>query len=164
MLSCLLDLKKAYLQVHVDPSLWRYQVVRFEGVKYCLTRLGFGLNVAPKIMTAIVHKVLAMADDVRAGTDSYIDDIVVDENVVQASRVEAHLHRFGLETKPPVSIIDARVLGLKVFEKDGRLWWKRDNELEISTSDLTKRDLFAICSKLTGHFPVLRGYGPRVAI
>ena len=23
----LLDLKKAYLQVHVDPSLWRYQVV-----------------------------------------------------------------------------------------------------------------------------------------
>ena len=150
----LLDLKKAYLQVRVDPSLWRYQVVSFEGTKYCLTRLGFGLNVAPKIMTAIVNKVLSMEADVRAGTDSYIDDIIVNENVVQADRVEALLRQFGLETKPSTSVANSRVLGLKIFEKSGRLWWRRDNGVDVEMEGMTKRDLFAMCGKMVGHFPV----------
>ena len=51
------DLRKAYLQIRIDKNLWLFQIVRFEGKTYCLTRLGFVLNVAPKIMTAIVNKV-----------------------------------------------------------------------------------------------------------
>ena len=41
-----LDLRKAYLQVHVHRSLWPFQTVMVKGQRYCLTRMGFGLNVA----------------------------------------------------------------------------------------------------------------------
>ncbi|KFD56056.1 hypothetical protein M514_03180 [Trichuris suis] len=34
----ILDLKKAYLQVHVEKSLWPYQTVIIQGRRYCLTR------------------------------------------------------------------------------------------------------------------------------
>ena len=54
----LLDLRKAYLQLHITEDLWKYQATKFQGKIYCLTRLGFGLNVAPKIMTAVVNAVL----------------------------------------------------------------------------------------------------------
>ena len=50
-----IDLAKAYLQVHVDPALWVHQAVWWRGKAYLLTRLGFGLASAPKIMTAIVE-------------------------------------------------------------------------------------------------------------
>ena len=57
------------------PELWTFQVIRFKGRQYCLTRLGFGLNVAPKIMSAIVNKVLSLDVIIRRWTDSYVDDI-----------------------------------------------------------------------------------------
>ena len=62
-----------------------------------MTRLGFGLNVATKIMTAIVNKVLAADDQIRSATDSYIDDIVVNEDKVAADQVVEHLRCHGLE-------------------------------------------------------------------
>ena len=43
----LLDLQNAYLQIHADKALWPFQTVIFRGQRFCLTRLGFGLNVAP---------------------------------------------------------------------------------------------------------------------
>ena len=38
------DLKSAYLQICVSRDLWQYQVVRYNGRHYALTRLGFGLG------------------------------------------------------------------------------------------------------------------------
>ena len=55
----LLDLKRAYLQVRVQKTLWPFQTVKIGGQRYCLTRLGFGLNVAPLIVKAIVSAVLS---------------------------------------------------------------------------------------------------------
>ena len=49
----LLDLQRAYLQIRVNESPWVYQMVLIKGERYCLTRLGFRLNVAPMIMKAI---------------------------------------------------------------------------------------------------------------
>src|SRR5215469_2158777 len=34
------DLKTAYLQIHVDESLWKHQLVSFKGKIFCLTRVG----------------------------------------------------------------------------------------------------------------------------
>ena len=51
---------------------------------YCLTRLGFGLSSAPKIMTAILKTVLKKDVEVERATSSYIDDILVDEAEVTA--------------------------------------------------------------------------------
>ena len=59
------DLKSAYLQIHIAKDLWKYQVVKYKGVPYALTRLGFGLSCAPRIMTAILGKVLSLDDRVR---------------------------------------------------------------------------------------------------
>ena len=56
-----LDLRKAYLQVHVHQSLWSYQTVLFKVQRYCITRMGFGLNVAPSIMQTIVDAILTSA-------------------------------------------------------------------------------------------------------
>ena len=55
----IVDLKLAYLQIHVDKKLWWYQLVKYKGWVYCLTRLGFGLNSALKVMTAVFKNVLA---------------------------------------------------------------------------------------------------------
>ena len=46
------DLKSAYLQIHISGDLWKYH----KGKHSVLTRLGFGLSCAPRIMTSIIHK------------------------------------------------------------------------------------------------------------
>lgn len=160
----ILDLKKAYLQVRVNPDLWRYQVVMHKNVKYCLTRLGFGLNVAPKIMTAIVNYVLKQEEGVKNGTDSYIDDIIVNEDIVRVEKVEKLLRKYGLESKPAETISGARVLGLRVYERNGRLLWKRDNFTEPPRDRMTKRELFSFCGKLVGHFPVAKWLRPYCSV
>jgi len=150
----MVDLKNAYLQIRVDKSMWRYQVVEFGGRKYCLTRLGFGLNAAPKIMSAILRKVLSMDRKVDEATDSYIDDIIVDESKVCARSVAQHLRKFGLESKEPEALDGCRVLGLNVTKEKGVYVWRRSNILPVVSNEMTKREVFSICGKLVGHYPI----------
>ena len=65
-------------------------------------------------MTAIVNKVLSMDSLIKSATDSYIDDIIVNENIAHAEDVVALLWHYGLEARSPVSLEGARVLGLKI--------------------------------------------------
>ena len=154
--ACLLDLKKAYLQIHVGRSLQRFQAVRFRSKLYVMTRMGFGLNVAPKIMSQIIDKVLSMDADIERGTDHYIDDIWIDLNVVTADRVKAHLEKYGLVTKEPEPLINARVLGLRVCRDDEKgYFWRRDGLIQDIGESLTKRELFSLSGKLVGHYPVV---------
>ena len=152
------DLKSAYLQIHVSKELWQYQVVRYNGVHYALTRLGFGLTCAPRIMTMILGKVLSMDDQIGRATDHYIDDILVQESIVSASRVREHLHRYGLESKEPEGLDGGRVLGIALNKvPNGHLKMSRGSELSSYISDssgMTKRQLFSLCGRLTGHYPV----------
>uniref|UniRef100_A0A5S6QBG4 Integrase catalytic domain-containing protein n=1 Tax=Trichuris muris TaxID=70415 RepID=A0A5S6QBG4_TRIMR len=151
----IVDLKKAYLQIHIDESLWPYQTVVFMGRRYCLTRLGFGLNVAPLIMKTVLNHVLAQNAVVKKGTSAYIDDILVNEDIVSANQVQEHLAQYGLSTKAPEKVANgARILGLRVWGEHGRLNWKRDAELPSLPNQLTRRNIFAYCGQLTGHFPV----------
>ena len=154
----LLDLKDAYLQVRVDPGLWKYQQVIHRGKRYYLTRLGFGLSCAPRIMSAIVRKVLSLEEKIAANTSHYIDDILVDSATVSAEDVSAHLQKYGLVAKKPEAIGGSRVLGLELFraQAGGELEWKRGNDFEpkIGERQLTRRELFAVCGRLVGHFPV----------
>ena len=153
--ACVLDLQKAYLQLHVDVSLQRFQAVRYCGKTYVMTRMGFGLNVAPKIMTKILSKVLSLDRGVDAGTDHYIDDIWVNESVVSVDVVREHLYKFGLVTKEPVALTEARVLGLKVTRDEfGNHQWARDTSIPEVGNNVSKRELFSICGKLLGHYPV----------
>ena len=145
-LSCaLVDLQKAYLQVWMDKELWVYQAVQWNNKVYLLTRLGFGLNIAPKVMTAIVEWVLNQDEAVKKGTSSYIDDILVNETVVSAELVVKHLSSFGLRAKPPEWISKTegtRMLGVRV-QSNGE--WRRDAPLpEVGDSRVTRRRVHSL--------------------
>ena len=86
-----MDLRKAYLQIHVHPSLWSCQTVVFRGQRYCLTRLGFGLNIAPLVLKKVLGTVLSWNERIEQATSPYLDDILVDEGIASAVEVEAHL-------------------------------------------------------------------------
>ena len=88
----IVDLPRAYLQIRVHKSLWPYQTVIFHGQMYCITRLGFGLNVAPIVMKSV----LTQDETVDRATSSYLDDIFVNEDVVSVQCVENHLMRYGV--------------------------------------------------------------------
>ena len=94
---------------------------------------------------------------VERGTDSYIDDIAVDESVVLADKVVAHLKAYGLEAKSPAEFSGARVLGLRLSsDEEDCLVFDRGNEIPELPSDghLTRRQVFSICGKLVGHYPI----------
>jgi len=150
-----IDLRRAYLQVRVHESLWPFQTVIFQGQRYCLTRLGFGLNVAPSIMKAVLAKVLSQDNTIQQATSPYLDDIFVNEDVASAEQVERHLCQFGLECKPAERLASgAKVLGLDVWGEPGRLLWRRGNSLGEAPRVLTRRSVFSWCGKLVGHLPV----------
>ena len=119
----MLDLCKAYLQVRVHQSLWSYETVLFKGRRYCLTCMGFGLNVAPFIMQTIFDAILMKDKRIQWATSAYIDDVYVDESIVPAARVKEHLCSFGLLSKEPERLQDgARVFGLQVWGEDNSLY------------------------------------------
>ena len=91
-----LDLRCAYMQVHIDPSLWEYQKVIYKEEKYYLTRLGFGLNSAPKIMSSILGSVLNLDAGISEATDHYIDDIIFNLEKLSVEKVVNHWARYGL--------------------------------------------------------------------
>lgn len=154
----IVDLKSAYLQLHVSPELWQYQLVRYHDKMYALTRLGFGLNSAPKIMSKILKTVLEKESRIAKATSSYIDDIMVDVSKVRAKDVIEHLEQYGLVTKPPEKLEKATVLGLKLGRnQQGELMFSRANEVpaaERMKARMTKREVFSVCGKLVGHYPV----------
>ena len=156
----IVDLKSAYLQIHVEEKLWKYQTVRFEGVTYALTRLGFGLCSAPRIMTLILRKVLSLDNEIESATDHYIDDIVVDVNRVSASRLREHLRRYGLESKEPERLDGGRLLGIALNKKSPNqcLTMSRGaslpDESDVVKDRFSKRELFSLCGKLVGHYPI----------
>ena len=152
--STLVDLKSAYLQLKVNEKLWKYQLVRYKNKTYCLTRLGFGLNSAPKIRSIILKTVLERMEK-EGAVSSYIDDILVNETIVTAAEVVAHLKCFGLAAKLPETLDGGAALGLKLKRsKAGGLEFQRGNQIPEAKQYLSRRELFSICGKLTGHYPV----------
>ncbi|KRZ76280.1 hypothetical protein T10_9280 [Trichinella papuae] len=130
-------------RIRIDKSLWPYQTTVFKDERYCLTRLGFSLNVAPLVMKA-VNCVLSQDPQVRRGTSAYIDDILVNESVVGVDRVKRHLAHYGLTCKTQERAADgAHLLGLK-----------RDNDVGGAPEELIRCSVFSYCGKLVGHFPV----------
>lgn len=159
-----LDLSTAYMQIRVHKSLWPYQTVMFRGRRYCLTRLGFGLNIAPAVMKAILATVLAEDKEIQAAASPYVDDIYVNESLVSVNRVQSHLLQFGLVCKPPQRVDEgARVLGLHVWGEQGRLLWRRSGEIPAVPSVITRRSVFSFCGRLIGHLPVCDWLRPAVS-
>ena len=89
--------------------------MKIKGQRYCLTRLRFGLNVAPQIMRSVVKAVIGQEETVNCATSSYVDDIFVNESVCSAAQVKTHLELFGLTCMDLEQLSSgARVLGVYV--------------------------------------------------
>lgn len=149
------DLKAAYLQLHVSQELWKHQLVKFKGKTYCLTRLGFGLNCAPRIMTKVLKTILGLREDIQRFTSSYIDDILVNVSQISSDKVISHLQSYGRVAKPAEKLEGGAALGLKLSRGlAGELRFEQNGELPSVDQHLTKRDLFSLCGKLTAHYPI----------
>lgn len=158
------DLRKAYLQLRLERRLWPYQTVKVRGQRYCLTRLGFGLNVAPLMMKGVVRAVLERDERMKRGVLPYVDDLLIDEDIVSADEVVQHFARYGLDCKPPERAADgARLLGLRVGAYGGELRWQRDGDIPAPPVKVTRRALFAWCGRLVAHLPVAGWLRPAAA-
>ncbi|XP_043200350.1 uncharacterized protein LOC122369575 [Amphibalanus amphitrite] len=158
------DLRKAYLQLRLDRRLRPYQTVEVRGQRYCLTRIGFGLSIAPAVMKAVVRAVLLQDEVVARGVLPYVDDLLVDEEIVSADHVVEHFARYGLDCKPPERAAEgARLLGLRVSAVAGELCWRRDNPVPAPPEVLTRRAVFAWCGQLVSHLPVVGWLRPAAA-
>eukprot|EP00117_Sycon_ciliatum_P015220 scpid31464/ scgid0234/ Protein NYNRIN; NYN domain and retroviral integrase catalytic domain-containing protein; Pol-like protein len=147
--SALLDLSKAYLQIRMAPRLYRYQAIVWQGELFAMTRMGFGLNVAPKILDMVVKWVTKDLD----GVDNYVDDLRVPDSQVVATTQQ--LERYGLKCKPAEKLPTARVLGLQLSTQDGTINWQRRRDVCLQLPEApTKRAVFSWCGKLVSHYPV----------
>ena len=91
-------------------------MVMIKGERYCLTQLGFGLNVALMIMKVIVSTAVAQEEWMMKATSSYIDDIYVNVEVISVDEVKVKSESFGLTYKDPQCLKHgAKVLGLKIL-------------------------------------------------
>ena len=102
----MLDIKKAFLQIHVAPELLQFQTVLWQGCPYVMAHMGFGMNVAPKVMDRIVQWIVQPFPTV----DNYVDDVVA--STASAHAVSARLAKYGLPTKPVEPLVKSCGLGL----------------------------------------------------
>lgn len=106
----MLELKKAYSKLHADQELLRFQAIRYKDGLFVMTRMSFGLNVAPKIRTKVLSGVVSLDSEFDSETNHYIGDIIVNLDRVSVSRVREHLTKCGLITKEPECISGGWIL------------------------------------------------------
>ena len=61
--------------------------VVFRDEQYCLIRLGFGFNIVPMVVKAMISEILKEDDDIKQSASSYVDDILINEDVVSSDKV-----------------------------------------------------------------------------
>ena len=106
-------------------------------------------------MTRILKHTLAASPKIKEGTDSYIDDILVDTHKVKASEVVDHLEKFGLKSKPPEVVSESAVLELRISKNPANeLMFSCGNSVPVVDGKMSRRELFSVCGKLVGHYPI----------
>ena len=84
-----------------------------------MTRMGFGLDIAPKSLDMTVKWVTRDFIDV----DNYADDLYTP--AAQADAVSKRFAKLSLSTKPAEKLTSSRVLGLQLAVSDEQETWKR---------------------------------------
>ena len=144
----MLDICKACLHGRLDPSLLKYQVVVYDGKKYTMAGLGFGLNIAPKVIDTIVKYLTREFPNV----DNFVDMFMLRSIMMS---VKDTLAQFGLPTKPAEELERPRVLGLPLSGPPSMLRWQRRDGADLKLpASATCRDVFQWCGRIIAHYPV----------
>ena len=117
-----------------------------------MKRVGFGLNIAPKVLRCVLSAILPK--DSFPMLETYIDDNFLPVTVIDPVRDQLLEH--GFETKQPEPLDEARVLGLQ-NHKDGT-WTRKSDSPTLVT--LTKRGVHSWTGKLISHFPICKWLRP----
>ena len=70
--------------------LWPFQTVIIKGKWFCLTRLGFVLNVAPLVTKSVITTIGFQDQEIRRATSTYVDNIFINESIDSAVREQQH--------------------------------------------------------------------------
>jgi transposase InsO family protein len=144
----LVDISKAYMRIYMNEEQSYYQCVRYPDKfsTFRLTRLGFGISIAPKVLRTLLETILP--PETFPTMDTYVDDNFLPMEDVDSLR--AALRENGLECKDPERVSEARVLGLQ-NHKDGT--WSRRTELPRLEHE-TKRGVHKWTGRLVSHLPI----------
>ena len=159
----LVDVEKAYMNVMVSQNHHPYQVAYVGSKPYIMTRMGFGLSIAPRVLKCLISYILIQASLERV-TNPYRDDILV-EDWDDVQRVRDILLSHGLPTKPPVNLFDfskgpTRALGLELFKEADEIYWRRrsDSNWRLTKVNPTCREVAAFIGRACpASYPVM-GY------
>ena len=77
----LMNLRKAYLQICINKVLWPFQTVIIKSKWFCLTRLGFGLNVASLVIKSVITAIRSRDQEIKSATSAYVDNIFIDKKL-----------------------------------------------------------------------------------
>ena len=147
--SAVLGICKAYLQVRLDPSLLKYHVVVYDGKKNTMAGMGFGLNIAPKVMATIVKYLTREFPNV----DNFVGGLFMPRSIMMS--VKDTLAQFGLPTKPAEELESPRVLRLPLSGPPAMLRWQRRDGADLKLpASLRCRDVFQWCGRIIAHYPV----------
>ncbi|KAF4704861.1 hypothetical protein FOZ63_027328, partial [Perkinsus olseni] len=145
----LVDLKKAFLQIHICPqqTYWLGLRLRWKHPEgFRMLRLPFGLSISPKCLEVCLDRVL---QPFRDRLDKYLDDIVLPRELL--THVRDLLASNGFPTKEPEPLLSSRVLGLQC-DPSGR--WHRRGPVP-SLEVFTRRGVHQWAGKYVAHHPVV---------
>ena len=174
----LIDVEKAYMNIGVAKQLLRFQIVNVDEKFYCLTKMGFGISIAPRVLQCLIKKIIT-ENNLISTINPYRDDILVGTNdgteaglrevQEEINKVRKLLLQHGLPTKAPVNLFDftdgyTRPLGLELFRKDDEVYWRRrsDSDWKLSQkSKLNCRDIAGFIGRACpASYPVLGNLRP----
>ena len=83
--STIVALKSAHLQIYVALQIWKYQLARYKERTYCLTHSGWTQH--QRSLQQYLKFYWKGKKDVKDATDSYNDDMLVDQAAVLVQNV-----------------------------------------------------------------------------
>ena len=122
----IINLNSASLKINVSKKLWKCQLVKYNGNTYNPTGLGFGLNSILKIMLVFLKTIPDQNNGLKWVTNSYIENILMEEPSAMVEEVISHLNQFGLKAKQPELLACGTGLGLQMTKEgtEKLVFWK----------------------------------------